>query len=39
MFEFYQGKFIDVKLTSNKIWMLKQDGLISHNLLHTNTNL
>lgn len=34
-----EGKFIDVKLTSNKIWMLKQDGLISHNLFHTKTNL
>ncbi|KAA8545346.1 hypothetical protein F0562_020130 [Nyssa sinensis] len=33
-----EGGLIDVKLTSNKIWILKEDGLIVHDLFGTNVN-
>ncbi|XP_059445417.1 nuclear pore complex protein NUP160 isoform X2 [Corylus avellana] len=29
-----EGRCIDVKLTSDKIWILKDNGLVFHNLLH-----
>lgn len=29
-----EGRCIDVKLTSDKIWILKDNGLVVHNLLH-----
>ncbi|XP_059648344.1 nuclear pore complex protein NUP160 isoform X2 [Cornus florida] len=33
-----EGGLIDVKLTSNKIWMLKEDGFIMQELFGTNVN-
>jgi hypothetical protein len=32
--DFDKGRCIDVKLTSDKIWVLKDNGLVFHNLLH-----
>ncbi|KAJ9153482.1 hypothetical protein P3X46_026915 [Hevea brasiliensis] len=34
-----EGECIDVKLTSEKIWILRDSGLSVHNLLHTNNNV
>uniref|UniRef100_A0A7N0ZY83 Uncharacterized protein n=1 Tax=Kalanchoe fedtschenkoi TaxID=63787 RepID=A0A7N0ZY83_KALFE len=34
-----EAKVIDVKLVSNTIWILKDDGLQSHNLLHSDPHL
>ncbi|WCJ32291.1 SUPPRESSOR OF AUXIN RESISTANCE1 [Euphorbia peplus] len=31
-----EGECIDVKLTSDRIWILKDNGLVSHNLFNTN---
>ncbi|XP_057530266.1 nuclear pore complex protein NUP160 isoform X4 [Amaranthus tricolor] len=31
-----QDKLIDVKLSSNKIWVLKEDGLLAHDLISSN---
>lgn len=33
-----QGRLIDVKLTSNKIWVLKEDGLVVQDLLSPDGN-
>ncbi|KAF2314379.1 hypothetical protein GH714_025859 [Hevea brasiliensis] len=35
----YVWECIDVKLTSEKIWILRDSGLSVHNLLHTNNNV
>lgn len=32
-----EGECIDVKLTSDKIWILKENGLLSHKLFHIDT--
>lgn len=34
-----EGGLIDVKLTSEKMWILKEDGLMVHNLSHTNVDV
>ncbi|KAF5731788.1 nuclear pore complex protein [Tripterygium wilfordii] len=34
-----EGKCIDVQLTSDKIWILKDNGLVSQNLHHSNSNV
>ncbi|KAJ4829819.1 hypothetical protein Tsubulata_025329 [Turnera subulata] len=34
-----EGECVDVKLTSEKIWILKDNGLVSHNLFHTDTDV
>ncbi|XP_050215706.1 nuclear pore complex protein NUP160 isoform X2 [Mercurialis annua] len=33
-----EGEFIDFKLASDKLWILKDNGLVFHNLFHTNEN-
>eukprot|EP00257_Ricinus_communis_P019155 XP_015578065.1 nuclear pore complex protein NUP160 isoform X1 [Ricinus communis] len=33
-----EGEFIDFKLTSNKIYILKDNGLMLHNLIHTSNS-
>ena len=35
----FKGGCIDVKLTSDKIWILKDNGLVFHNLLLTAVNV
>ncbi|GMY33051.1 nuclear pore complex protein NUP160 isoform X1 [Fagus crenata] len=34
-----EGRCIDVKLASDKIWILKDNGLVLHNLSHTTVNV
>ncbi|KAL5715188.1 hypothetical protein ACHQM5_017047 [Ranunculus cassubicifolius] len=31
-----EGGFIDLKITSSKLWLLKEDGLVMYNFLHEN---
>ncbi|XP_077233386.1 SUPPRESSOR OF AUXIN RESISTANCE1 isoform X2 [Tasmannia lanceolata] len=34
-----EGKLIDMKITHNKIWILKEDGSMLYDLFHTDVNM